>query len=136
MRIDRHACRLLQRRARRMRIAAAFAVGEDIDLDLPHAAIELLIERLMRIVQPAQGVRSLLLEKCAHARQKAGVIAVVRADDLNLVDAHLRVAIGCAVYRLHTQACRQQRGGKIHCFHSEPCLRRRFHTTRSVTARS
>src|ERR1039458_4260638 len=75
------------RRTRRMRVETAFDVGIYIKLDLANAAIELLIERLMPIVQAVERARILLLPQPCCTGGKAGVITVVRPDDLDLVDA-------------------------------------------------
>src|SRR5665213_3903564 len=82
------------RRTRRMRVETAFAVGIYIKLDLANAAIELLIERLMPIVEAVKCARALCLPQRYCAWCKAGVITVVGTDDLDFVNAELLVLLG------------------------------------------
>src|ERR1035437_777116 len=82
------------RRTRRMRVETAFAVGIYIKFDLANAAIELLIEWLMPIVEAVKCARTLCLPQRCCAWCKAGVITVVRTDDLDFVNAELLVLLG------------------------------------------
>jgi hypothetical protein len=71
-----------------MGVAAALGVGVDIELDLADAAIELLGERLVLVVEALVGVGILRLPELALAGRDASVVAVVGADDLDLVELH------------------------------------------------
>ena len=69
-RLQHHALRVERRIGRKLRLghhprpggmreAAAFAVGEDVELDLPHAAVELARERFVLVVEALEGLRDL-----------------------------------------------------------------------------
>ena len=67
-----------------MGVEAAFAVRVDVELNLANAAIELLRQRLMLVVQSFISVRILALPNLAFVGGDAGVIAVMGPYDLNL----------------------------------------------------
>jgi hypothetical protein len=69
-----------------MRVAAALAIGKDVELDLADAAVELLRERLMLVVEALEVLSVVGLPELGLAGGDTGVVAVVRADDLNLVE--------------------------------------------------
>ena len=85
------ACGSYHLRSEGMSVAAAVGVGEDIEFELAHAALELLGQRWMRVIETCIFFGILLLQELAFAGRDAGVIAVVRADDLDLV--HLDGAV-------------------------------------------
>ncbi len=68
-----------------MRVTAPFAVGKDIQLDLPNAAVELRVSGSMLVVQALKSSSILALPKLAFAWRNAGMIAVVGPDHLNLI---------------------------------------------------
>jgi hypothetical protein len=69
-----------------MRVATAMTIGEDIELDLADAAVELLRERLVLVVEAFEVFSVIGLPERCLAGRNAGVVAVVRADDLDLVE--------------------------------------------------
>ena len=73
-------------RALGVSVAATLRVGVDVDLNLPDAVIQLLRQRRMAVVQACGGLRILLLQPLGSVRPQTGVVAVVRADDLDLVE--------------------------------------------------
>ena len=74
-----------------MRIKAAFAIRINIKLNLPDTAIELLRQRLMLVVKTLVSIRILRLPDLALIRRNPGVITVVRANDLNLIQLQCSV---------------------------------------------
>ena len=77
-----------QARARRIRVAAAARIGENVQFNLPHARRELRVERSVPVLQATQLIRLGSLPQFGLAGRDAGVIAVVRADHLDLVHAY------------------------------------------------
>src|SRR5580658_2466811 len=69
-----------------MCIAPTLAIGKNVELDLPYTRIQLLIEWLMPIFKLWVDLRILLHHQPGFARRQPSVIAVVRADDLELID--------------------------------------------------
>ncbi len=69
-----------------MGIAAALGVGEDVELDLADAGVELHGERQVLVIESFVRVGVLCLLDLGLTRRDAGVIAVVRADHLDLVE--------------------------------------------------
>ena len=69
-----------------MSIESAFAIRIHVELDLANAAIELLWKWLMLIVQSLVGIRILLLPELAFVGSNACVIAIVRPNNLYLVE--------------------------------------------------
>src|ERR1700744_6628395 len=69
-----------------MRVEPAFCIGIDIELDLSHAAIKLLCERLVLGVETFVRISVLRLPELGFARCDARVITVMGSDHLNLVD--------------------------------------------------
>src|SRR5260370_17871901 len=74
------------RRPRRMGVEPAFAISVDIKFDLTNPAIELLRKRLMLIVKTLVSVCILGLPDLAFVGRDTSVIAVVRPNDLNLIN--------------------------------------------------
>src|SRR6266851_7555077 len=68
-----------------MCVEPALAIGVDIKLNLAHTAIELLRKRLMLVVKTFVSVCVLGLPDLAFGGRDTGVIAVMRTDDLNLI---------------------------------------------------
>src|SRR5258707_15812912 len=75
-----------------MCVEPALAIGVDIKLNLAHTAIELLRKRLMLVVKTFVSVRILALPDLAFVGRDTGVIAVVRANDLNLIQLQCGVS--------------------------------------------
>src|ERR1700761_1257178 len=73
-------------RSGRMRVEPTLCIGVDIELDLAHAAVELLCEGLVLIVETFVSIGVLRLPELGFARCDAGVITVMGSDHLNLVD--------------------------------------------------
>jgi hypothetical protein len=67
-------------------VAAAFGVGVNVQLDLADAAVELLGERLVLIIEAFEGFGVVGLPELALAGGDAGVVAVVGAYDLDMVE--------------------------------------------------
>jgi hypothetical protein len=63
----------------------ALGVGEDVDLDLAHPAVELPSERQVVIIQPFRHPRLGGTDLRHHRRRYPCLEAVVRADHLNVV---------------------------------------------------
>src|ERR1700677_1983108 len=72
-----------------MSIASTLAIGKNVELDLPYTRIQLLVKRLMAIFKRWEDLRILLHHEPGFARRQPSVIAVVRADHLNLIDFYL-----------------------------------------------
>src|SRR5580700_10683216 len=70
--------------------AATLGVTEDIELDLADAMIELLGQAAVSVVQAFESFGVSPLQELRDALRQAGVITVVRADYLYLIDAHVR----------------------------------------------
>ena len=64
----------------RMRVAAALAVSKDIELDLANAAVKLLCEWFVFVVQALPGRKCPDPPKTAFAGRNAGVVAIVRPN--------------------------------------------------------
>ena len=64
---------------------SALGIIEYIDLNLAHAARELIAQRSMVVVKPAQRLGMIHLQIFSFARRKSRVITIVRADYLDLV---------------------------------------------------
>ena len=62
-----------------MGVEASFAVRVNVELNLANAAVELLWQRLMLVVQSFISVRILALPDLAFVGRYAGVIAVMGA---------------------------------------------------------
>src|ERR1700730_12886121 len=75
-----------------MRIEPTLRVSVNIKLNLTDTAIERLRQRLMLVVKALVSVRILRLPDLAFVRRNAGVIAVVRTDDLNLIEFQCAVS--------------------------------------------
>src|ERR1700743_3056452 len=72
--------------SRRMRVAAALGVGIDVELDLTHAGVELLIQRPVTVFKGLIKRRIGVPHELRFTGGEAGVVAVVGADHLDLVD--------------------------------------------------
>ena len=79
------ACGLRDRLALGMREASAFGVGEDVDLQLAHAPVELLRQGQVIIIQRGGELGIALFERGEDGRRDPLLIAVVRADHLDVV---------------------------------------------------
>src|ERR1700761_6229384 len=86
-----------------MRVETALGIGVDIKLNLAHAAVDLLCQRLVLIVETFVGVGVLRLPEFRFTRRDARVIAVVRSDHLNLIDLQR-----CAVWGLREACCAKE----------------------------
>src|SRR5581483_551577 len=75
-------------RSVRMRVAAAFGVSKYIKLELPHACIQLRGKRWMRVLEGGVQLRILLLPQLRLTRRNSCMVAVVRADHLDLIHLH------------------------------------------------
>lgn len=87
-----------------MRVLAALGIGEHVQLDLAHAVVQLFGQRRMAVVDGGERLRCFQLHQTRGAGGKAHVVAVVGADDLDLVDAQRIVG-----YRRRHQRNRGQR---------------------------
>ena len=74
---------------RRLGIVAALGVGEEVQLDLADAAVELLGERPVRVVEPLGPALAARGDQAQDVRGRGDVVGVVRADDLDLVEPGL-----------------------------------------------
>jgi hypothetical protein len=95
-----------------MGVEPAFAISVDIKFDLTNPAIELLRKRLMLIVKTLVSVCILGLPDLAFVGRDTSVIAVVRANDLNLIELQ-RCVSGLSPDRgdVASQNCGQGDGG-------------------------
>ena len=93
-----------------MGVETAFGVRIDIEFDLADTAIELLRKRLMLVVQTFVSVCIFFLPDLAFVGCYAGVVAVVRADDLNLVE--LESTVGCLGVKINAESCSQSNYGE------------------------
>jgi len=75
-----------------MCIEPAFAISINIKLNLANTAIELLRKRLMLIVKTFVSVCILGLPDLAFVGRDTSVIAVVRSDNLNLIQFQCAVS--------------------------------------------
>jgi hypothetical protein len=76
-----------------VRELAALRIVEDIDLDLPHTAVELFGQRRVLVVQAPQSLWMMRFQQLPLAWRKSRVIAVVRPDYLDLVDVDVLVLV-------------------------------------------
>jgi len=76
-----------------MRVHSALGVGEDVDFNLPHSCVQLYCQLWVAIVESGVGARIHLLPQLGRAGPEAGMVAVVRANHLDLVDADLCVCL-------------------------------------------
>ena len=101
VRVRRQSCRRNVTNNRRMSKSSALWVREDIDLNLSHTTGELLSQRRMMVVQASQSFGILHLHVLPFTRRKSGVIAVVRANYLDLIQVNdfvlrrLRIMLRC-----------------------------------------
>jgi hypothetical protein len=72
-----------------MRIPAALAIGIDIQLNLPHAVVQLLLEGRVPVIEPLVNSGVFGLPKSLCAGLEACVIAVMCPDHLDLIEAGL-----------------------------------------------
>jgi hypothetical protein len=94
-----------------MCVEPAFAISVDIKLNLTDTAIELLRKRLMLVVKTFVGVCILRLPDLAFVGRNSGVITVVRANDLNLIQFQCSVSGLCpGPRRIAGQNCGQGSG--------------------------
>ena len=63
----------------------AVGVGKNIDLNLSHAAGELVSQRSMMVVQTPQSLGIFHFQVLPFARRESGVIAIMRANYLDLI---------------------------------------------------
>ena len=73
-------------RAGGMGVAATLGVGVDVEFNLADSAVELRWEWLVLVVEPLVGFGILCLPELAFVGRDTGVVAVVGADDLDLVE--------------------------------------------------
>jgi len=73
-------------RAGGMGVAATLGVGVDVEFDLADSAVELLWEWLVLVVEPLVCFGILCLPELAFVGRDTSVVAVVGADDLDLVE--------------------------------------------------
>ena len=94
----------------RMRKSTALGIGKDIDLDLSHAARELLSQWSMRVVEPMQRLWILPLQILPFARRKSSMVTVMRTDHLDLIQLNqLVLGSRTALLRHHRAAhCYEQ----------------------------
>jgi len=71
---------------------AALGVGEDIDLNLAYAVVQLRLQAGVAVGERFGGARVELTQVRHLVRTDAGMVAIVRAHHLNLVDFHLLAA--------------------------------------------
>jgi hypothetical protein len=77
-----------ERRPEALAVEAAVGIGEDVELDLPHAlGLELLVERQVRVL-PGQERGGDVDELAPQRLHRLHVIAVVAAEGLDVVQAH------------------------------------------------
>ena len=95
------------------RIEPAFGIGEDVQLDLPHASAELFFERQGRVLQTPRGFRGIESgEQFQYLVARLNVVAVVCSKDLNLVDAKDLVLFGPRIGVARASEERQRRGAQ------------------------
>ena len=75
--------------------SSALTVGKNIELDLAYAAIKLLRERFVLVIEAREGIGPCRLPYPGFARRNAGVIAVVRSDHLDLIQLEAPIAVQC-----------------------------------------
>ena len=92
--VESRGAPLVQGRPERVGEAAALGVGVDVELHLADAMVELHGQRRVAVVQPVERLGVGRLQELGHAWRQAGVIAVVAADHLDLVDADVVVGAG------------------------------------------
>lgn len=92
-------------RPQRMRVEATLAVGVDVELDLAHTGVKLRGQWMVLIVEAFEALRVFLPPKPGLAGRNPGVVTVVRADDLNLVD------LQCVAVRLRPERRGRQQAG-------------------------
>ena len=92
-RIRRQPCRFNHVRTVGVRVLAALAVSIDVELNLADAAVKLLGEGLMLIVESFERIRIFCQPDLHLVWRDAGMIAIVRTNDLNLIDVKLAIAL-------------------------------------------
>ena len=98
----------------RMSESAAVGVLDDIDLQLPHTAIQLRSERGVAILQGVVFARIVTAGEVFLARRKAEVVAVMRTDYLDLVQVNPGILIGHRLGRQHTCTAEDEQHGDAH----------------------
>ena len=94
LRIEGCSPALVQRGAEGMGEAAALGVAEDVELHLTDPVVELGRQIGVAVIEPFEGLGVDLLQQLGDAGGQAGVIAVVRSDHLDLVEAKLSLGLG------------------------------------------
>ncbi len=94
-----------------MGVETSLGVGVDVELNLANAAVELLGERLVFVIEAFEGLGVLGLPELALVGSDAGVIAVVSPDDLDLVELEVAVVGG----GLSLRVCEETGAGRGEC---------------------
>ena len=92
----------------RMCESAALRVLHNIDLELPHAAIKLRSERCVMVFQTRVTLGILTPRELLLAGRKSEVVAVVRANHLDLVQVHNLVLRSCRLGPSPTRTAHHQ----------------------------
>ena len=132
--VQNFQARLVQRRNTRLRICARnqyetapgrvqspIRIGEDVDLDLTHTMVELLLQRKGRVLEAIRSLRRVEdREQLQDLVTRLNVIAVVGAEHLNLIDAQLFILRVRRIRAVVASNCKPDQGGhaESNCVHS------------------
>src|ERR1700733_11031053 len=94
--------------------STAVRVLDNVDLELPPPPVQLSGQRRMAILERFVFARIVVASELCLARRKAEVVAVMRADYLDLVQVNLGVLIGHRLGQQHIRTAEDEQRGDAH----------------------